>query len=84
VFYVVNDSYLMFLFEGSLITTDSEESQDVEDKEKISPNEEVKLPDHLEEDLKELLVALKRRAAESSAEGKCKFFSTEVNNMLLK
>lgn len=69
---------------GSLITTDSDESQDVEDKEKVSPNEEVKLPDHLQEDLIELLVALKRRAAESSAEGKCKFFSTEVNNMLLK
>ncbi|PNF36146.1 hypothetical protein B7P43_G10959 [Cryptotermes secundus] len=69
---------------GSLITTDSEDSQDVEDKEKASANEEVKLPDHLQEDLKELLVALKRRAAESSAEGKCKFFSTEVNNMLLK
>lgn len=75
---------MMFLFEGSLITTDSEESQDAEDKEKASANEEVKLPDHLQEDLKELLVALKRRAAESSAEGKCKFFSTEVNNMLLK
>jgi hypothetical protein len=56
----------------------------VEDKEKSSPNEEVKLPDHMQEDLKELLVALKRRAAESSAEGKCKFFSTEVNNMLLR
>jgi hypothetical protein len=69
---------------GSLITTDSEESQDAEEKEKISPNEEIKLPDHLQEDLKELLAALRRRAAESSAEGKCKFFSTEVNNMLLK
>lgn len=69
---------------GSLITTDSEESQDVEDKERTTPNEEVKLPDHLPEDLKELLVALKRRAVESSAEGKCKFFSTEVNSMLLR
>jgi hypothetical protein len=74
----------MFVFEGSLISTDSEESQDVEDKDKSSANEEVKLPDHLQEDLKELLVALKRRAAESSAEGKCKFFSTEVNSMLLR
>lgn len=72
------------MFEGSLITTDSEESQDVEDKDKSSANGEVKLPDHLQEDLKDLLVALKRRAAESSAEGKCKFFSTEVNNMLLR
>lgn len=69
---------------GSLITTDSEESQDVEDKERSSPNEEVKLPDHLPEDLKELLLALTRRAVESSAEGKCKFFSTEVNSMLLR
>ena len=56
----------------------------MEDKERTTPNEEVKLPDHLPEDLKELLVALKRRAVESSAEGKCKFFSTEVNSMLLR
>ncbi|XP_069687203.1 ubinuclein-2-like isoform X6 [Periplaneta americana] len=71
---------------GSLNTTDSEESQDVEDKEKPTnqPNEEVKLPENLQEDLKELVLALKRQASESSAEGKCKFFSADVNNMLLR
>ncbi|PSN54691.1 hypothetical protein C0J52_01072 [Blattella germanica] len=70
---------------GSLATTDSEESQDVEEKEKQPvANEEVKLPDNLEEDLKELIMSLKKRASGSSTEGKCKFFSSDVNDLLLR
>ena len=74
----------MFL-EGSLATSDSEESQDAEgEKEKTAVSEEMKLPENLEEELKELIASLKKRASESTTEGKCKFFSTDVNDLLLR
>ena len=67
------------------MTTDSEESQDVEgEKEKTTISEEIKLPENLEEELKELVASLTKRALESTTEGKCKFFSSDVNPLLLR
>ena len=81
-------TYILINFsphKGSLVTTDSEESQDAEgEKEKSTVSEEMKLPETLEDGLKELVVSLKKRASESSTEGKCKFFSTDVNDLLLR
>nr|CAD7394971.1 unnamed protein product [Timema cristinae] len=64
-------------------SSDTENSQDAEGKEKLEVKEELKLPDDLTEDLLEMLDRLKK-AAKSSAEGKCKFFSGDVNKTLLR
>nr|CAD7256927.1 unnamed protein product [Timema shepardi] len=64
-------------------SSDTENSQDAEGKEKLEVKEELKLPDDLTEDLLEMLDSLKK-AATSSAEGKCKFFSGDVNKTLLR
>ncbi|XP_068082764.1 ubinuclein-1 isoform X2 [Anabrus simplex] len=70
---------------GSAVSTDTEENRDAEveeEKEKNTPKEEIKLPDNLTDDIRELVMGLKT-AAKTSAEGKCKFFSPKVNTMLL-
>ncbi|KAG8232248.1 hypothetical protein J437_LFUL011801, partial [Ladona fulva] len=65
-------------------SSDEEDSKEESEKEKQQPQkEEVKLPDNLPEDLRCIIVLLKN-AATTSAEGKCKFFSPEVNKLLLR
>ncbi|XP_049937634.1 ubinuclein-1 isoform X1 [Schistocerca serialis cubense] len=79
---------------ASVMSSDSDASQDVEadlacaetdiidkDKEEQKEKTEEKLPENLSEDMKELIEDLKIAAL--TADGKCKFFSAEVNQMVL-
>ncbi|XP_046393994.1 ubinuclein-1 isoform X2 [Ischnura elegans] len=68
---------------GSSASSNEEDSQNNNEKDKLPQKEEVKLPENLPENLKSV-IALLKNAAKTSAEGKCKFFSPEVNNLLFQ
>ncbi|XP_063228248.1 ubinuclein-2 isoform X2 [Bacillus rossius redtenbacheri] len=70
------------------VASDSDNSHDgqgleASEKETGEAKDDSKLPDNLSDELYDYIEALKK-SAKSSAEGKCKFFSAAVNNILLR
>lgn len=64
------------------IKTEQKDEKKEELKDEIKEKPVEPLPDGLPEDIKELVVSLKVTAKNSA--GKCKFFTREVNQMLLR